>query len=537
MAAGWSVSIGMVTLTTITLVGWVAAPRAAIGPGLPGVFRAAINLWLVAHQTGFALPGGRVGLLPLGLVLLPGALLFRAGGWITRAASVPGLRRVGVTHAALSLAVPYAIVSAALALLGGTSVIRPSVWEAVITGFLLALAAGGLGSARELVTSAGGRMSWAGLLRLLPERPRALVVGVTGATLTLVAAGAVLVGGSLVAHLPEAERLQDSLAPGLVGGVLLFLLEVVFLPNAIIWGMSYAIGPGFAVGSGTTVSPSGITLGELPAFPLLAALPESGPAPLISLLALAAPFAAGVVGGVLTVRTVPTLVPEAAPLWGFASGVLTGGVMAGMALLSSGPLGGGRLTAMGPSAWQVGVMAALEVGLAAAIAAWAANWRMARELPPLPDDVDAPEPAPIPDQMEFVSPDPVLANSPPRRGRSGRSSGPSRPRTGTRAEEPAIADEGDGPDAEAGRPQGGPSADTGKRGGAGTPAAGRSSGDAARTDESASGGTAAKAARDASPAEDDEAPSSSPPAREGGGKVETRGGAIFVLKDDTERRD
>ena len=62
------------------LAGWIAAPHA--GLGLPGVLRMATLLWLAAHHVGFALRGaGRIGMLPLGLVLIPGAVLWRAGGW------------------------------------------------------------------------------------------------------------------------------------------------------------------------------------------------------------------------------------------------------------------------------------------------------------------------------------------------------------------------------------------------------------------------------------------------------------------------
>jgi len=37
-------------------------------------------------------------------------------------------------------------------------------------------------------------------------------------------------------------------------------------------------------------------------------------------------------------------------------------------------LGNGRLAAIGPSGWQVGVVTALEVGVAAAVTAGVANW-------------------------------------------------------------------------------------------------------------------------------------------------------------------
>jgi Family of unknown function (DUF6350) len=423
VGAAWCVGIGLAGLTTITLIGWVAGPRSALGSGLPDVFRTAVNFWLVAHHAGYSLPSGRVGLLPLGLMVLPGALLYRSGGWITRAADAPGDRRIGVVPAAFALAVPYSILAGLLALAARGSTVVPSAWQALVVAFLLALFAGGFGAARAVVRARGGgrvRSGLGALLRLLPDRPRSLVVGVAGANAVLVAAGALLAGLSLALHARQAGQLYDVLAPGVVGGVLLFLVELVFLPNAVIWGMAYAIGPGFSVGTGTSVSPTGVFLDVVPSFPPLAALPEPGPAPAVSLLALAAPFIAGFVGGALTVRVMPSPVYEAAPLWGFVSGALTAVVAAGLAALAGGPLGGQRLATMGPSAWQVGFMAALEVGVSAAIAAWAMNWSMFREVrgraEPGPGSAAADAagrpaapaaPAPV-DLFQFVDPEAVL---------------------------------------------------------------------------------------------------------------------------------
>src|SRR6516162_2427598 len=78
MAACLVMVTGLVILTPLVLVGWIAAPHA--GLGLPGVLRTAAGLWLAAHHVGFALHGaGRIGMLPLGLVLIPGSLLWLAG--------------------------------------------------------------------------------------------------------------------------------------------------------------------------------------------------------------------------------------------------------------------------------------------------------------------------------------------------------------------------------------------------------------------------------------------------------------------------
>jgi hypothetical protein len=408
VAATWCAGLGLSTLTTVTLIGWIAAPRTALGTGLPGVFRTAVNFWLVSHHAGFSVPHGRVGLLPLGLTVLPGALLFRGGGWIARTGRVRGRYRIGVVHAALALALPYSVLACLLALVVRSPVVTPSAWQALLVCFLIALVAGGLGAARALVASTTDRSPWAAMLGLLPHRTRSLAAGVTGATAVLLGSGLLIFLTALLFHLTEVANLYGVLKPGIIGGLLLSLVALAYLPNAAIWAVSYAVGPGFAVGAGTSVAPSGVFVGMIPSFPPFAALPAAGPAPLISLLALAAPFAAGVVGGILTIRALPSAVGEAAPLWGFVCGVLTGCVVALLAALAGGPLGGERMAVMGPSAWQTGLMAALEVGVSAAIAAWAANWQLLRRLP-LPAGPDPEQPARIPDQVEFVDPEPVLA--------------------------------------------------------------------------------------------------------------------------------
>lgn len=369
LAAVWAAGIGVAVVTVVTLVGWIAAPRETLGAGLLDAFRMAAQFWLVAHHAGFSLPDGRVGMLPLGLVLLPGVLVFRAGEWLARYAAVPRLRRVG--HAALAIACPYALVAGALAQVAGSSVMRPSVWQSLLGSFLLAFIAGGAGVARRLTT-------WRRLLHLVPERPRSIVVGSVGASAFLLMCGSLLVGTSLAVHVGQARGLAEALAPGAVGAVLLLLLQIAFVPNAVVWGAAYAVGPGFAIGAGTVVAPTGIYLGPVPTFPLLAAMPEAGPAPPASLVALAAPLLAGVVGGTLTMRAAPTLTSEAAPVWGMVCGLGAGLVMAALAALSGGPLGGGRLAAVGPSPWQVGFVTALEVGVAAAVAAWVTNYLLLR---------------------------------------------------------------------------------------------------------------------------------------------------------------
>jgi hypothetical protein len=377
IAACAAAASGLAVLVTLTAIGWITAPHVGIGAGLGGVLRTAAMLWLVAHHVGFTVRGaGQIGLLPLGLVLLPGALLAMAGRWVVRAGGVIRLRHVG--YAALALALPYALLAGALAVACRTATVTPSLLQAVISSFLLALVAGGLGGARGLAP-------WSRLDRLMPARPRSIVMGMLGAAAVLTAAGAVLAGASLAVHLPEVRAASDALAPGVGGAALLLLAQLAYAPNAIIWAIAYTLGPGFAFGVGTAVTPTGSALGPVPVFPMLAAMPFGGrpgvPA-WVPVVVLTVPYLAGIFAGIVTVRIAPTPVIEAAPLWGFTAGTAAG-VLAGLAAaFAGGPLGDGRLSAVGPSGFRVGLVAILEVGITAALAAAAANWLMLRRESP-----------------------------------------------------------------------------------------------------------------------------------------------------------
>jgi hypothetical protein len=374
---------GVALLTTLVAIGWITAPHAGLGNGLPGVLRTAITIWLAAHHVGFDLHGaglngaglngaGHIGLLPLGLLFIPGALLWRAGRWVVRTGDVGRLRHVG--YAALALAVPYALVCGALALAARSSLAAPSLFEAVAEPFLVAVVAGGLGGARALAP-------WRRLVGLLPVRTRSVTMGTLATLALLIMAGAVLDGGSLIAHLGQVRELTDKLSPGPIGALLLVLVEIAYVPNAVVWAIAFCLGPGFAFGVGTVVAPTGAAIGPLPSFPLLAALPSGQIPGWLSLAVLAVPYLAAAVGGVLTVRVTPTPVLEAAPAWGFVSGAAAGAVLALLSALSGGPLGDGRLSTVGPSGWQVGLVAILEMGVTAAVTAGAANWWILRRDP------------------------------------------------------------------------------------------------------------------------------------------------------------
>ena len=364
---------GLAVLVTLTLIGWITAPHVGIGGGLVGALRSAGLLWLVAHHVEVSVRGaGRIGLLPLGLVLLPAVLIERAGRWLSSVGHVTRLLEVG--PAAVSVALPYALFAGAVALASGTGAASPALSEAVINGFLLALIASGLGAARGLAP-------WRRLSGRVPARPRSVLLGMVAALSVLAACGAILGAASLLIHLKSYQAAVASLNPGAGGSVLLVLAAICYLPNSVIWAIAYMLGPGFIFGAGTAVSPAGSSLGAVPAFPMLAALPVDPRAAFpawLGFFVLALPYLAGILAGTLTVRIAPTPTLEAAPLWGLLTGTLTALVIGVAARFSGGPLGAGRLALVGPSGGETAVVAVLEIGVTAALAAGAANWLIIR---------------------------------------------------------------------------------------------------------------------------------------------------------------
>jgi hypothetical protein len=395
---------GLAVLATLTLIGWITAPHVGIGGGLAGALRSAGLLWLVAHHVEVTVHGaGRIGLLPLGLVLLPAVLIERAGRWMTSVGHVTRLLQVG--PAAASVALPYALFTGAVGLASGSAAAAPSLWEAVINGFLVALIASAVGAARGLAP-------WRRLSGRVPPRPRSVMLGMLAALSALAACGAILGAASLLVHLTAYKAAAAALNPGAGGSVLLVLAAICYLPNSVIWAIAYMLGPGFIFGAGTAVSPAGSSLGANPAFPMLAALPADARAAFpawLGFFVLALPYLAGVLAGVMTVRIAPTPALEAAPLWGLLTGTLAALVIGVAAKFSGGPLGAGRLAQVGPSGGETALVAVLEIGVTAALAAGAANWLIIRHhvkrladagLLPGPPPDSGPRPAVIVDESD-----------------------------------------------------------------------------------------------------------------------------------------
>lgn len=361
-AALWALGAGFVCVGLPVLLVWAADSRSS--SDAVAALRAAGQVWLVAHGVPLGLGAGRLSLTPLGLVLLPLGLLLRAGGSAARQHPVATLREAGLLTAAV--AGPYALVAALVAVLSASAAVRPSVLGAVVGASVVAL----LGAGAGVLRASGLDSDLAGRVPLLLRR---LLAPAGAAVLVVLGAGALLAGVRLALEAGRAAELARASAPGAVGGVALLLLGVALVPNAAVWGAAWWVGPGFAVGAGTSVGPFAHELGAVPALPLLAALPSSGLPRGAGAAALLVPLVAGLVAGRLLARTAApgTRPVREAVLCGPVAGVL----LALAALVSAGSAGAHRLTDLGAAWWQVGPALAAEVAVGAVVSCWWATRR------------------------------------------------------------------------------------------------------------------------------------------------------------------
>lgn len=167
------------------------------------------------------------------------------------------------------------------------------------------------------------------------------------------------------------------------GEVALFLgANALLLPHAVLFAGAFVLGPGFAVGAGTVVAPSGVVLGPLPLFPVLSALPEPGVPHSAWGFAV---FAAAVLAAVVVARHQadhPTLRWDHGALRGCAAGLLAALVYAVALGLASGAAGPGRMAVVGAPVVDVLVHAFTVFGIGGLVGGLVATaWQRHHSVP------------------------------------------------------------------------------------------------------------------------------------------------------------
>lgn len=350
-------------------------------------WRAAVDVWLVGHGVDLtltlapeaaaatSLPGAEapvaVTVAAFGFAVLTAVLGARAG----RAIAETEHRLTGV----LSSVGALAVLSTLLTLSARHEAASPSLPQGIVLPTLvytvpLVVAAEVTRRRRGAVPDPVTGLVLRGLDHVpeLALRVTAVALRLGSASVAAVLAVSALAVGLLVfVGYAELITLYEGAHAGYLGGLALTLAQLALVPVLVVWAASWFVGPGFALGTGSSVSPLGTMVGPLPAVPVLGALPTQDWS--FAFVGIAVPVVAAFVAAtLLRPRVVAALGVHDAPAWRALVGV-GGGVVGGVALgllaqAASGSAGPGRLAEVGPDPLLVGALSALELALPAALA-------------------------------------------------------------------------------------------------------------------------------------------------------------------------
>lgn len=360
-AAAASFGAAAVTLLAcmaLALVGWFLADGGAHGQTTDAL-RVGADLWLAGHGSGISVGGVPLGIIPLtvtaGLVLAVYRTARRAGS------SVEDMDDAAVAVGAVTFTGLYVVTAVVTALVASTGTVSAGVGRSILGALVVSGIAGTLG----LASGCGRLAVW---LERVPGWIRAVGTGALATVLTLLVCASVLVAGATLWGLNDAAEMLAGLRLS-TGDYVAYLVASAFVaPNAVVFGAAWLLGPGFAVGTGTVISPTVVSLGPVPAFPLVAALPDGAQVPSWLAWVMAVPVGCAVVGAVLAQRSYRVTAWDSAALRGFGSGLGAAVLTSLAALVAGGPMGTGRMAEIGPSVSEVFVAATMAMSLAGLVA-------------------------------------------------------------------------------------------------------------------------------------------------------------------------
>ncbi|WP_120522595.1 DUF6350 family protein [Arthrobacter celericrescens] len=368
--------------------------------------RLAGQAWLLIHGVPLQLASVNVGtaaqpgsgvlsLFPLGLTLIPFLLAWRTGRRLARASYTDQL-----WQAFLGAVLVYGAFGAATGFVCRTQEVVINIWLAM----LLPLIPFGLGMVVGARREAG---SWSRLIgvdavdwiartsqhsRWAGSYFASAIKAGSVALMASLALAALLLAVDLGIHWAEIIAVFEGLKAGALGGAVLTIAQLGYLPNLVVFTLAWSSGAGFSLGVGSHAGPLGTAVGPLPAIPVFGGLPTGQLE--FGVVALVLPVLAGVLAGWWFLRegenhfdewlsikirarwftaAVSTVVLGA--LIGAVAGVLAGA----LAWIARGSAGIGRLTEIGPDPLWTAAWLAAEVGAGVVIGCSAGPWLERRQ--------------------------------------------------------------------------------------------------------------------------------------------------------------
>ncbi|WP_028270533.1 MULTISPECIES: cell division protein PerM [Arthrobacter] len=349
-----------------------------------------LHLTTVAGEAAAQPESGTLSLIPLGLTLIPFLLAWRAGRRLARASYTDQL-----WQALLGSWLVYAGFGMATGFVCRTDDVAIFLWFAG----LMPLVPFGLGMVVGARREAG---SWSRLIGVdavdwiarTSQHSRwagsYLGSAVKAGFVALMAAftlSAALLAVDIFIHWDLVIAVYEGLDAGAMGGAVLTIAQLGFLPNLAIFALAWTSGSGFALGVGSHAGPLGTAVGPLPSIPVFAALP-SGPLD-YGFVALVVPVLAGALAGwwflregenhfdewlSIKVRSRWFTASASTVVLGAIIGVAAGLMAGGLAWMARGSAGIGRLTDIGPDPLGTSLWVAAEVAIGVVIGYAAGPW-------------------------------------------------------------------------------------------------------------------------------------------------------------------
>ncbi len=348
----------LLTCMAVCVVGWFLADAGAHGQTTDAL-RVGADMWLLGHGSGVDVGGVPVHVVPLTLTALFALAAWRLGRWAA-ASSAPAEDDRAAALAGVVFSGVYLVITVVVCIVAAGAVATPGLGRAVV-GSLVVSAVGALG----LAQGTGYLRTW---LDRVPGWVRSIGHGAATGLLLLLAASTILLLVRVVLGLSQAATVLSELHLHPGDYVMYALVTLAVVPNAVLFGAAYLLGPGFAVGAGTVVSPSVVSLGPVPAFPLLSALPDSGPTPAWVIALVAIPVLAAAGGAVRAQRAYGVTAYDSAALRGFGSGLGAALLTTLVIAVSGGAMGTGRMAVIGASVPDVLVAAVASMSLGGLVA-------------------------------------------------------------------------------------------------------------------------------------------------------------------------
>jgi hypothetical protein len=336
----------------------------------------------MAHGSGVHVQGAQASVVPLGLTALLAWVIWRFGLRVGESVSGHGPDADAISDGERDWTVPsavslfgaaYVVVAIVTGLFASTPSTALSMSRVVLWSVALTLAV----AAPAIAIGSGRAAIWAAAI---PVSARAALSTAGRIVFLFGAASALALGVSFAMDFGTAANVLSRLHTDAGDSALFTLVTASVTPNAVAFSGSYLLGPGFTVGVGTLVSPTVVSVGTVPAFPLLAALPDNGPAASWVLSLIAVPFLVAAVAAARTHRRFPTTRWDVGALRGCVGGVIAGIAFAVLAFVAGGSVGPGRMRDVSPFVFDVLVHGIAAFGIGGLVGGLFMTWRNRRQV-------------------------------------------------------------------------------------------------------------------------------------------------------------